>query len=101
MSNEKDVMADSVREQARAVKADKDNTERYARLTKPSEDKGAANFLAAAWNGVKQAFDGLHHVRRGLETVAMHTWREPTTEAYPDVAPELPPHFRGRLGLYC
>ena len=57
------------------------------------------NLIGSAINGVKQALGGLHQVRRGLETVAMHTWREPTTEAYPDKAPELPPHFRGRLAL--
>jgi len=46
-----------------------------------------------------QAFGGIHQVGRGLKTVAIHTWREPTTEAYPDKAPELPPHFKGRLAL--
>src|ERR1700721_2969964 len=85
-------------EQAEAASVLERN-ERYARLTKISEKQETPNFLAAAWNGVKQAFGGLHQVRRGLETVAMHTWREPTTQAYPDVAPELPPHFRGRLAL--
>jgi NADH-quinone oxidoreductase subunit I len=73
--------------------------ERYARLTKIGAEKESANFFATAWHGVKTAFSGLDHVRKGLETVAMHTWREPTTEAYPDKAPELPPHFRGRLAL--
>ena len=73
--------------------------ERYARLTKVADNEAQPNFFVSVWNGVKQAFGGLDQVRRGLETVAMHTWREPTTEAYPDKAPELPPHFRGRLGL--
>ncbi len=57
------------------------------------------NLIGSAINGVKHALGGLYQVKRGLETVAMHTWREPTTEAYPDKAPELPPHFRGRLAL--
>ncbi len=92
-------MGELVRKIARDEKASTKSSERYARLTKPDKDPAPSNFLVAAWHGVKQAFGGLHHVRRGLETVAMHTWREPTTEAYPDKAPELPPHFRGRLAL--
>jgi NADH-quinone oxidoreductase subunit I len=43
--------------------------------------------------------EGLHQVGRGLETVGMHTWREPTTQSYPDKMPEIPAHFRGRLAL--
>ncbi len=57
------------------------------------------NLIGSAWNGMKHALGGLYQVKRWLETVAMHTWREPTTEAYPDKAPEMPPHFRGRLAL--
>src|ERR1700731_1235130 len=57
------------------------------------------NVIGSAWNGVRQAFYGLAQVRLGLDTVAMHSLRQPTTEAYPDKMPEIPAHFKGRLAL--
>jgi NADH-quinone oxidoreductase subunit I len=57
------------------------------------------NFFEKTYTKVQQAFSGLYQIGRGLDTVAMHSWREPTTEQYPDKTPNLPPHFRGRLAL--
>ncbi|HEY9788430.1 MAG TPA: 4Fe-4S binding protein [Candidatus Obscuribacterales bacterium] len=44
-----------------------------------------------------RARESLYQVYRGLKTVAMHTFREPTTQEYPDVMPDT--HIRGRLAL--
>jgi NADH-quinone oxidoreductase subunit I len=41
----------------------------------------------------------LYQVFRGLVTVGKHTFREPITLNFPDKAPDLPAHFRGRLAL--
>src|SRR5579883_723035 len=49
--------------------------------------------------GIWQSITGLYEIRRGLNTVAMHAFRLPTTEAYPDIVPALPALFRGRLAL--
>jgi NADH-quinone oxidoreductase subunit I len=57
------------------------------------------DLIGKTLHGIKQAFYGLHQVRRGLSTVAMHAWREPTTQVYPDKVPDTPAHFRGRLAL--
>jgi NADH-quinone oxidoreductase subunit I len=57
------------------------------------------NFFEKAYTKAQQAFSGLYQIGRGLDTVLMHSWREPTTEQYPDKTPNLPPHFRGRLAL--
>lgn len=57
------------------------------------------SWIGKTWDGFWQALGGLHQVRRGLSTVAMHALREPTTEVYPDIVPDLPAHFRGRLAL--
>ena len=50
-------------------------------------------------NLLAKALGGMHQVWRGLTTVFAHTGREPTTLHYPDVTPQLSPHFRGRLAL--
>jgi NADH-quinone oxidoreductase subunit I len=50
-------------------------------------------------NIVSRAVDGIYQVMRGLKTVAEHTFKSPTTGQYPDVMPDLPAHFRGRLAL--
>ncbi len=46
-----------------------------------------------------KAVESAHQVWRGLSTVFMHTYREPTTKHYPDQAPLLAAQFRGRLAL--
>lgn len=48
---------------------------------------------------VGRAVEGIYQVMRGLKTVAQHTLRPPTTKEYPDIMPELPGEFRGRLAL--
>lgn len=48
---------------------------------------------------VGRAVEGLYQVVRGLTTVGKHTVREPITKEYPDIVPDLPAHFRGRLAL--
>jgi len=50
-------------------------------------------------NVITRAVDGIYQIMRGLKTVAQHTFREPTTGEYPDVMPDLPGTFRGRLAL--
>jgi NADH-quinone oxidoreductase subunit I len=50
-------------------------------------------------NVVSAAVEGIYQVMRGLKTVALHTFRPPTTGQYPDVMPDLPGLFRGRLAL--
>lgn len=50
-------------------------------------------------NVVSRAVDGIYQIMRGLKTVAQHTFREPITGEYPDVMPDLPGTFRGRLAL--
>ena len=57
------------------------------------------SFIGKAYTKFQQAMSGLYQIGRGLDTVAMHSWREPTTGQYPDVTPNLTPHFRGRLAL--
>ncbi len=44
---------------------------------------------------VTRAKDSLYQICRGLKTVAMHTFREPITQVYPDKMPDT--HIRGRL----
>ena len=51
-----------------------------------------ANFFSNVYNA-------LYQVCRGLKTVSGHTFREPITQNYPEVAPDLAAHFRGRLAL--
>lgn len=46
---------------------------------------------------VIRAKDSLYQICRGLKTVAMHTFREPITQVYPDQMPDT--HIRGRLAL--
>ncbi len=46
---------------------------------------------------VTRAKDSLYQICRGLKTVAMHTFREPITQVYPDKMPDT--HIRGRLAL--
>jgi NADH-quinone oxidoreductase subunit I len=46
---------------------------------------------------VIRAKDSLYQICRGLKTVAMHTFREPITQVYPDKMPDT--HIRGRLAL--
>lgn len=48
---------------------------------------------------IGRAVGGLYQVVRGLTTVGMHTFRPPITKEYPDLMPELPGAFRGRLAL--
>ncbi|HEY9679480.1 MAG TPA: NADH-quinone oxidoreductase subunit I [Drouetiella sp.] len=50
-------------------------------------------------NLISRAIDSIYQVFRGLGTVGGHTFKEPITEQYPDYAPNLPAHFRGRLAL--
>lgn len=50
-------------------------------------------------NIISKAMGGMHQVWRGLNTVFGHTYKEPITVHYPDVAPHLAPQFRGRLAL--
>jgi NADH-quinone oxidoreductase subunit I len=57
------------------------------------------DFLTKGIEGIRDAFYGLYQVSRGLKTVGDHSFREPTTQQYPDVMPTLSPHFRGRLAL--
>lgn len=57
------------------------------------------DFIQKTFVKAQQAFIGLYQIGRGLDTVAMHSWRQPTTGSYPDATPNLPPHFRGRLAL--
>lgn len=48
---------------------------------------------------IGRAFDGLYQIWRGLTTVGGHTFKDVITQQYPDVPPDLPAHFRGRLAL--
>ncbi len=48
---------------------------------------------------VGRAAEGFYQVCRGLWTVFKHSGRPPTTKEFPDVMPELPGAFRGRLAL--
>ena len=50
-------------------------------------------------NVITRACDSLYQVWRGLDTVGIHTFRQPITKEFPDVNPSLPGHFRGRLAL--
>ena len=50
-------------------------------------------------NIVGKAIGGIYQVMRGLQTVASHTFKPPTTGEYPDTMPDLPGNFRGRLAL--
>lgn len=50
-------------------------------------------------NLISRAFDSIYQVFKGLSTVGGHTFKEPITEQYPDIAPNLPAEFRGRLAL--
>jgi NADH-quinone oxidoreductase subunit I len=50
-------------------------------------------------NLISRAFDSIYQVFKGLSTVGGHTFKEPITEQYPDMAPNLPAEFRGRLAL--
>lgn len=52
-----------------------------------------------AVNIVGSAVEGIYQIMRGLKTVAWHTFKSPTTGQYPDVMPDLPAHFKGRLAL--
>jgi NADH-quinone oxidoreductase subunit I len=57
------------------------------------------DLISKSWEGVVNSVSGLYQVSRGLWTVFDHSFREPITEHYPDVPPEVPVHFRGRLAL--
>ena len=57
------------------------------------------DWIEKLFRTIWQSIVGLYEIRRGLGTVAMHAWRPPTTEVYPDIVPPLPAHFRGRLAL--
>lgn len=48
---------------------------------------------------VSRAAEGIYHICVGLWTVFKHTGREPITKEYPDIMPDLPGAFRGRLAL--
>ena len=48
---------------------------------------------------ITRAFGSIYQVCRGLSTVFGHTFKEPTTQQYPDVMPDLAAEFRGRLAL--
>ncbi len=48
---------------------------------------------------IGRAVGGLYQVVRGLTTVGKHTFRPPITKEYPDLMPDLPGAFRGRLAL--
>ncbi|MBX3072403.1 NADH-quinone oxidoreductase subunit I [Candidatus Obscuribacterales bacterium] len=50
-------------------------------------------------NLIGRAFSSFARIGEGLRTVLMHSFREPITKTYPDAVSQLPPHFRGRLGL--
>jgi len=55
--------------------------------------------IAKGWETLIQAFYGLYQVGRGLKTVGAHSLRNPTTQSYPDIVPQIAPFFRGRLAL--
>jgi NADH-quinone oxidoreductase subunit I len=57
------------------------------------------DLITKGFDSIVQAFYGLYQVGRGLKTVGEHTFRDPTTQSYPDVMPKIAPHFRGRLAL--
>ncbi len=48
---------------------------------------------------VGRSFESIYQIWRGLYTVFSHTFRQPTTSEYPEVMPDLPGTFRGRLAL--
>jgi NADH-quinone oxidoreductase subunit I len=48
---------------------------------------------------VGRSVESLRQVARGLGTVFWHITRHPITKEFPDTNPELPGHFRARLGL--
>ncbi len=50
-------------------------------------------------NLVSRAVGGLYQVLRGLITVGRHSFRQPITKEFPDITPDLPGAFRGRLAL--
>lgn len=50
-------------------------------------------------NIVSRSIESLKQVAKGLKTVLGHSLKEPVTEEFPDVVPQVPPHFRGRLAL--
>ena len=50
-------------------------------------------------NLILRAIGSLYQVGRGLFTVGKHTFRQPITKEFPDIMPDLPGRFRGRLAL--
>jgi NADH-quinone oxidoreductase subunit I len=50
-------------------------------------------------NLISRAVDSLYQVMRGLMTVGKHSFRQPITKEFPDINPDLPGRFRGRLAL--
>ncbi|MBI1269652.1 4Fe-4S dicluster domain-containing protein [bacterium] len=50
-------------------------------------------------NLLDRAVESFKRVGEGLKTVFMHSFREPTTQEYPEKIQDLAPHFRGRLAL--
>ncbi|MCB9468613.1 MAG: NADH-quinone oxidoreductase subunit I [Candidatus Obscuribacterales bacterium] len=50
-------------------------------------------------NLIDRAVESFKRVGEGLKTVFIHSFREPTTQEYPDKIQDLAAHFRGRLAL--
>ena len=50
-------------------------------------------------NLIDRAVESFKRVGEGLKTVFIHSFREPTTQVYPDKMEDLAPNFRGRLAL--
>lgn len=50
-------------------------------------------------NLIERAVDSFKRIGDGLMTVFGHSFKEPTTQEFPEAVPHLPPHFRGRLAL--
>ena len=49
--------------------------------------------------GLNTVFQPVTEICRGMFTVFIHAFRPPVTLEYPEVKPDLPPRFRGRLAL--
>ena len=50
-------------------------------------------------NLIDRAVESFKRVGEGLKTVFIHSFREPTTQEYPDKIQDLAAHFKGRLAL--
>jgi len=50
-------------------------------------------------NIINKTISGIIEIARGMATIMKHFFREPITQEYPEVRPNLPPRTRGRLVL--